>query len=52
MTLPVGHSPGLQQELHLGTVLDNVDAEQRGRVRVRLHASGLEVWAAVMVASA
>jgi uncharacterized protein involved in type VI secretion and phage assembly len=52
MTLPVGHSPGLQQELHLGTVLDNVDPDSRGRVRVRLHATGLEAWAAVMVASA
>ena len=46
------HSPGPQQELHLGQVLDNSDPEQRGRVRVRLHASGLEAWAAVMVASA
>lgn len=52
MSAPLSHSPGPQQELHLAQVLDNVDPEQRGRVRVRLHASGLEAWAAVMVASA
>ena len=46
------HSPGPGQELHLGQVLDNIDPEQRGRVQVRLHASGLEAWAAVMVPSA
>lgn len=52
MTAPSLHSPGPRQELHLGTVLDNADPEQRGRVRVRLQATGLEAWAAVMVASA
>lgn len=52
MSAPSLHSPGRRQELHLGTVLDNADPEQRGRVRVRLQATGLEAWAAVMVASA
>jgi len=46
------HSPGHGQELHLGQVLDNNDPEQRGRVQVRLHATGLEAWAAVLVPSA
>lgn len=52
MTAALLHSPGPQQELHLGTVLDNDDPDRRGRIRVRLHASGLETWAVVMVASA
>lgn len=46
------HSPGPLQELHLAVVLDNSDPEQRGRVRLRLPATGLETWAAVMVPSA
>ncbi|WP_068636658.1 phage baseplate assembly protein V [Thauera butanivorans] len=46
------HSPGSLHELHLGVVLDNADPEQRGRVKLRLPASGLETWAAVMVPGA
>lgn len=46
------HSPGPLQGLHLGTVLDSADPEQRGRLQVRLHATGLDAWAAVMVAGA
>ncbi|HJV27957.1 MAG TPA: phage baseplate assembly protein V [Aromatoleum sp.] len=46
------HSPGLLQELHLGVVLDNADPNNRGRVKLRLHATALETWASVMVPSA
>ena len=47
-----GHTLGTLNDLHLGTVLDNVDPESRGRIKVRLHASGLELWASVVVPSA
>lgn len=47
-----GHGLGSLNELHLGTVLDNADPESRGRIRVRLHATGLELWASVIVPSA
>jgi uncharacterized protein involved in type VI secretion and phage assembly len=47
-----GHSLGSLNDLHLGTVLDNADPESRGRIQVRLHATGLELWASVIVASA
>jgi uncharacterized protein involved in type VI secretion and phage assembly len=46
------HGLGPLHELHLGTVLDNADPERRGRIRVRLHATALEAWAAVAVQSA
>ena len=46
------HSPGPLQELHLGVVLDNDDPDDRGRVKLRLAATGLETWAAVMVPGA
>jgi len=47
-----GHSLGSLHELHLGQVLDNSDPESRGRIQVRLHATGLEIWASVLVPSA
>ncbi len=47
-----GHSLGKLNELHLGTVLDNADPESRGRIKVKLHATGLELWAGVVVPSA
>lgn len=47
-----GHTLGVLNDLHLGTVLDNADPESRGRIQVRLHATGLEVWASVIVPSA
>jgi len=46
------HNLGPLRELHLGEVLDNQDPESRGRLRVRLHPTGVEMWALVMVASA
>lgn len=46
------HTLGSLHELHLATVLDNADPDSRGRLKVRLAATGLETWAAVIVASA
>ena len=48
----IGHTLGALSDLHLGTVLDNADPESRGRIQVRLHSTGLEVWASVIVPSA
>lgn len=47
-----GHSLGALNDLHLGTVLDNADPESRGRIKVKIHAIGLELWASVIVPSA
>ena len=46
------HSLGSLNELHLGTVLNTVDPEMRGRIQVRLHATDLDLWASVIVSSA
>jgi len=46
------HGLGPLQDLHLATVVDNDDPDSRGRVRVRLHAIGIEVWASVLTPSA
>lgn len=46
------HGLGPLQELHLATVVENNDPDGRGRVRVRLHSIGVELWAAVLTPSA
>jgi uncharacterized protein involved in type VI secretion and phage assembly len=48
----LGHSLGQLHDLHLATVLDNADPQGRGRIQVKLHSTGLEVWASVIVNSA
>jgi len=48
----IGHTLGHLNDLHLGIVLDNADPESRGRIQVKLHATGLELWASVIVPSA
>lgn len=48
----LGHSFGALQGLHLAIVIDNQDPDGRGRIKVRLAVGGLELWAAVMAASA
>jgi len=46
------HAPGGLSSLHLGQVSDNADPDGRGRVKVRLAALDLEVWASVAAPSA
>ena len=46
------HALGDMSSLHLGRVTDNVDPDDRGRVKVRLQAASMEVWASVVTLSA
>jgi uncharacterized protein involved in type VI secretion and phage assembly len=46
------HAPGNLYALQLGQVTDNADPDNRGRVKVRLIATPMEVWASVVAPSA
>jgi len=46
------HTPGNLHSLQLGQVTDNVDPEDRGRIKVRLVATPMEIWAGVVAPSA
>lgn len=46
------HAPGALTSLQLGKVTDNSDPENRGRVKVRLITTPMEVWASVVAPSA
>jgi len=46
------HTPGQLQALQLAQVIDNQDPDQRGRVKVRMQSTTLELWASVVVPSA
>jgi uncharacterized protein involved in type VI secretion and phage assembly len=46
------HALGVYQALHMGQVRDNADPDMRGRVKVKLFANQMEVWASVIVPSA
>lgn len=46
------HSPGSLNSLQLAQVTDNADPEQRGRIRVRLLATPMELWASVVAPAA
>ncbi len=46
------HALGNLQSLQLAQVIDNADPDNRGRIKVRLQASPLEVWASVVAPSA
>jgi uncharacterized protein involved in type VI secretion and phage assembly len=46
------HSLGQLQALQLGRVVDNVDPDNRGRVKVLILALELEVWASLVTPSA
>jgi len=49
---PSFHSMGALREMHLGKVIDNVDPDSRGRIKVQLQALDIEVWASVVAPSA
>ena len=46
------HALGNLQSLQLAQVIDNADPDNRGRIKVRLQASPMEVWASVVAPSA
>ncbi len=46
------HALGQLHSLQLAQVTDNVDPDQRGRVKVRLQATPMELWASVIAPSA
>jgi uncharacterized protein involved in type VI secretion and phage assembly len=46
------HAPGALDSLQLGRVTDNADPDNRGRVKVRLFATPMEIWAPVVAPSA
>lgn len=46
------HALGNLQSLHLAQVIENLDPDNRGRIKVRLQASPMEVWASVVAPSA
>lgn len=46
------HALGQFHSLHLGRVVDNVDPDGRGRIRVLLQAAEVELWASVVAPSA
>lgn len=52
MSLVNSHLLGAMNSLHVGQVMDNSDPDQRGRIKVLLHANQLEIWASVIVPSA
>lgn len=52
MSIMSPHTPGQMTAMHLAQVLDNADPEGRGRLKIRMHATGIEIWASVIVNSA
>ena len=46
------HALGVLHTLQTGEVVDNADPDRRGRVKVRLHAAPIEMWASVVAPSA
>jgi uncharacterized protein involved in type VI secretion and phage assembly len=46
------HALGIFHSLQLGQVTDNVDPDNRGRIKVHLHATDMEIWASVVAQSA
>lgn len=52
MSLATVHSLGQMQAMHMAEVVDNSDPESRGRIKVRMLATNIEIWANVVVASA
>ncbi len=52
MTTLTAHAIGQMQSLHLAKVTDNSDPDARGRIKVMLLATELELWASAVVPSA
>ena len=52
MSLINTHALGLLHSLHMGLVLDNADPDSRGRIKLRLLANAVELWASVLMPSA
>ncbi len=52
MSILTSHTLGQFHAVQLGQVVDNVDSEGRGRIKVRLYANDLEIWASLIVPSA
>jgi len=52
MSLVNPHALGLMHSLHMGQVTDNADPDHRGRIKIRLQANELEIWASAIVPSA
>ena len=46
------HAIGLMHSLQMGKVIDNVDPDSRGRIKVMLLANDMEIWASAVVPSA
>lgn len=49
---PQSHAIGELHTLHLAQVVDNDDPDHRGRIRIRLASTQLEMWASVVTPSA
>lgn len=52
MTGIAPHALGILHSLHMGQVMDNADPENRGRIKVQLQATDMQVWASVVTLSA
>lgn len=48
----MSHSLGPLHEMHLAQVTDSADPDSRGRLKVRLHSTGLDLWAPVVTLGA
>jgi uncharacterized protein involved in type VI secretion and phage assembly len=52
MSIATAHTLGSLHTVHLAQVVDNADPDGRGRIKVRMLANDVELWASVVVASA
>lgn len=52
MSTMTPHGLGSMHAVHLAQVVDNADPESRGRIKIRMVATEVELWANVVVASA